>query len=65
MAADAAPLAFIKRRPVSSTLAGLLIGALLLAGEVESWTDGVEEAAEAIDKGLAHTLLACWIDSTR
>ena len=37
MAADAAPLAFIKRRPVSSTLAGLLIGALLLAGFARHW----------------------------
>lgn len=36
-------------------------GALLVAGEVESWEDGVEEAAEAIDKGLAKTLLDCWV----
>jgi anthranilate phosphoribosyltransferase len=40
-------------------------GALLVAGEVETWTEGVEEAAEAIDKGLAKALLDCWIDSTR
>jgi len=40
-------------------------GALLVAGEVETWIDGVEEAAEAIDKGLAKTLLDCWIASTR
>jgi anthranilate phosphoribosyltransferase len=40
-------------------------GALLVAGEVESWTEGAEEAAEAIDKGLANTLLDCWIASTR
>jgi anthranilate phosphoribosyltransferase len=36
-------------------------GALLVAGEVESWPEGVEEAAEAIDKGLAKALLDCWI----
>jgi anthranilate phosphoribosyltransferase len=36
-------------------------GALLVAGEVETWRDGVEEAAEAIDKGLAKALLDCWI----
>ena len=35
--------------------------ALVLAGEVERLTDGVEEAAEAIDKGLANALLNCWI----
>jgi anthranilate phosphoribosyltransferase len=40
-------------------------GALLVAGEVESWTEGAEEAAEAIDKGLANTLLDCWIEHTR
>ncbi|MBN8819310.1 MAG: anthranilate phosphoribosyltransferase [Sphingomonas sp.] len=35
--------------------------ALIVAGEVSSLTEGVEEAAEAIDKGLAKTLLDCWI----
>ena len=40
-------------------------GALMVAGEVESWTEGAEEAAEAIDKGLANALLDCWIASTR
>lgn len=35
--------------------------ALMVAGEVSSWTDGIEEAAEAIDKGLANALLDCWI----
>jgi anthranilate phosphoribosyltransferase len=40
-------------------------GALLVAGEVESWTEGAEEAAEAVDKGLANALLDCWIASTR
>jgi anthranilate phosphoribosyltransferase len=40
-------------------------GALLVAGEVDSWAAGVEEAAEAIDKGLANALLDCWIASTR
>lgn len=35
--------------------------ALMVAGEVDSLTNGREEAAEAIDKGLAKTLLDCWI----
>jgi len=35
--------------------------ALMVAGEVADWHEGVEEAAEAIDKGLANTLLDCWI----
>ncbi len=35
--------------------------ALEIAGAVDSLTEGVEEAAEAIDKGLANTLLDCWI----
>ena len=40
-------------------------GALLVAGEVESWADGVEEAGEAIDKGLAKALLECWIAAAK
>ncbi len=35
--------------------------ALMVAGEVDSFEEGAEEAAEAIDKGLANTLLDCWI----
>ncbi len=35
--------------------------ALMVAGHVQSWRDGVEEAAEAIDKGLAKALLDCWV----
>jgi anthranilate phosphoribosyltransferase len=35
--------------------------ALMVAGEVDSWEEGVEEAGEAIDKGLAKALLDCWI----
>ncbi|APZ98387.1 anthranilate phosphoribosyltransferase [Sphingopyxis sp. QXT-31] len=35
--------------------------ALLVAGAVETRAEGAEEAAEAIDKGLANTLLDCWI----
>ena len=34
--------------------------ALIVAGAVENRIDGVEEAAEAIDKGLANALLNCW-----
>ncbi|MDZ3831206.1 MAG: anthranilate phosphoribosyltransferase [Sphingopyxis sp.] len=35
--------------------------ALIVAGVVETVAEGVEEAAEAIDKGLANALLNCWI----
>lgn len=35
--------------------------ALIVAGEAANWHEGVEEAAEAIDKGLANALLNCWI----
>ena len=40
-------------------------GALIVAGEAASWRDGVKEAAEALDKGLAKALLDCWIDTVR
>ncbi len=35
--------------------------ALQIAGEAPDWRSGVEEAGEAIDKGLAKALLDCWI----
>jgi anthranilate phosphoribosyltransferase len=35
--------------------------ALMIAGEAQDGEDGIEEAAEAIDKGLAKALLDCWI----
>jgi anthranilate phosphoribosyltransferase len=35
--------------------------ALMVAGHAEDWAAGMEEAAEAIDKGLAKALLDCWI----
>jgi anthranilate phosphoribosyltransferase len=35
--------------------------ALLVADEVSEWHAGVEQAAEALDKGLANALLDCWI----
>ena len=35
--------------------------ALIVAGEADNWSQGVEEAAEAIDKGLAKALLDCWV----
>lgn len=35
--------------------------ALIVAGEAQDWHEGVEEAAEALDKGLANALLDCWI----
>ena len=37
--------------------------ALVVAGAAEDWFEGVEEAAEAIDKGLAKALLDCWIET--
>ena len=40
-------------------------GALIVAGEVSDWRDGVEEAAEVLDKGLAKALLDCWIATVR
>lgn len=39
--------------------------ALIVAGEVQDWHAGVEEAAEALDKGLANALLNCWIAATQ
>lgn len=36
-------------------------GALMIAGAANDWRSGAEEAAEAIDKGLAKALLDCWI----
>ena len=39
--------------------------ALMVAGEVEDWHAGVEEAGEALDKGLAKALLDCWIEAVR
>jgi anthranilate phosphoribosyltransferase len=35
--------------------------ALIVAGHADDWRAGVEEAAEAIDKGLAKALLDCWV----
>lgn len=35
--------------------------ALIVAEAARDWQDGVEEAAEAIDKGLAKALLDCWV----
>lgn len=36
--------------------------ALMVAGHADDWKSGVEEAAEAIDKGLAKALLDCWVN---
>jgi anthranilate phosphoribosyltransferase len=36
-------------------------GALIISERARDWQDGVEEAAEAIDRGLAKTLVDCWI----
>jgi anthranilate phosphoribosyltransferase len=35
--------------------------ALMIAGRADTLVEGVEEAAETIDNGLANTLLDCWI----
>lgn len=39
--------------------------ALLVAGAAADWHDGLAEAAEALDKGLAKALLDCWIAAVR
>ena len=39
--------------------------ALQVAGAASNWTEGVEEAAEALDKGLAKALLDCWIEAVK
>lgn len=39
--------------------------ALMVGGAAQDWREGVEEAAEAIDKGLAKALLDCWIAAIR
>jgi anthranilate phosphoribosyltransferase len=39
--------------------------ALIVAGQVEDWLEGAEEAAEALDKGLAKALLDCWIETVK
>lgn len=35
--------------------------ALIVADRASNWRDGVEEAAEALDRGLAKALLDCWV----
>jgi anthranilate phosphoribosyltransferase len=35
--------------------------ALMVAGAADSFEEGIEDAGEAIDKGLAKALLSCWI----
>ncbi|WP_156679077.1 anthranilate phosphoribosyltransferase [Sphingomonas profundi] len=35
--------------------------ALIVADAADGWHEGVEEAAEAIDRGLAKALLDCWV----
>lgn len=39
--------------------------ALIVAGQVSDLYEGAEEAAEAIDKGLAKALLDCWIETVK
>ncbi len=47
--------------PYRDTVLFNAAAALMIADEVDNFADGVEEAAEAIDKGLANALLDCWI----
>ena len=46
---------------MTDKLAEICATALMVAGHTTDWRDGVEEATEAIDKGLAKPLLECWI----
>lgn len=39
--------------------------ALMVAGQVSDLLEGAEEAAEALDKGLAKALLDCWVEVVR
>lgn len=39
--------------------------ALVVAGQASDLMEGAEEAAEAIDKGLAKALLDCWIETVK
>lgn len=39
--------------------------ALIVAGQVTDLLEGVEEAAEALDKGLANALLDCWVETVK
>lgn len=39
--------------------------ALMIADVAKDWHSGVEEAAEAIDRGLAKALLDCWIEALK
>ncbi|GEO00746.1 anthranilate phosphoribosyltransferase [Novosphingobium sediminis] len=50
-----------ERGPYRDAVLFSAAAALMVAGEAADWHEGVEEAAEAIDKGLANALLNCWI----
>lgn len=39
--------------------------ALIVAGQVSDLLEGVEEAAEALDKGLVKALLDCWVETVK
>jgi anthranilate phosphoribosyltransferase len=60
-AAELHKLLLGERGPYRDAVLFNTAGALLVAGEARTWAEGVEEAAEAIDKGLAKALLDCWI----
>lgn len=48
--------------PYRDTVLMNAAAALMVAGEVDNMADGLEEAREALDKGLAMGLLKCWIE---
>ncbi len=50
-----------ERGPYRDSVLFNAAGALIVAGRTQDWRAGAEEAAEAIDKGLAKALLECWI----
>ena len=47
--------------PIATRCCSMPPSALVVAGDADNLVAGVEEAAEAIDKGLANALLDCWI----
>lgn len=51
-----------ERGPYRDSVLFNAAAALMVAGEAATLAEGVEEAAEAIDKGLAKALLQCWIE---
>ena len=57
----------VAARHLRSELASFVrrAAALVVAGQAGDLYEGAEEAAEAIDKGLAKALLDCWIETVK